>query len=131
MTLALRRGPRLAWATVVGLLVRATLLRPGRTEVRDPTGFPGWAAYGPAESLRVVALPGVGAPLALVRWPEWPGDEAEVVDVELGGGGTRAAAGLLAGVVAATRRAGAGQVRVPPNDALDAAARLLAFRQMG
>ena len=97
----------------MGLLVRATLLRPGRAEVRDPSGFPGWAAHGAPEELRVVALPGVVAPLALAYWPQWPGDEARVVDVELGeDGGWRAATGLLAAVAARAADAGAGRVVV-------------------
>jgi hypothetical protein len=101
----------------VGLLVRATLLRPGRAEVRDATAFPGWAGHGAPEELRVVALPGVVAPLALVYWPQWPGDEARVVDVELGGdGGWREATGLLAAVAARAARAGAGRVVVAADD---------------
>jgi hypothetical protein len=97
----------------VGVLVRATLLRPGRAEVRDPTAFPGWAAHGTPEDLRVVALPGVVAPLALVYWPQWPGDEARVVDVELGQDGAwREATGLLAAVAARAFGAGAGRLVV-------------------
>jgi hypothetical protein len=102
----------------VGLLVRATLLRPGRAEVRDPTAFPGWAAHGALEDLRVVALPGVLAPLALVYWPQWPGDEARIVDVELGEDGAwRDATGLLAAVAARAADAGAGRVVVAVDDA--------------
>ena len=99
-------------ATVVGLMVRATLLRPGHAAVRDASAFPGWEAHAAAGPLRAVALPGVVAPLALVRWPQWPGDEAQVVDVELGEGGWREATGLLAAVVARTREAGAGRLSV-------------------
>jgi hypothetical protein len=98
---------------VVGLLVRATLLRPGRAEVRDATAFPGWDAHGSPPQLRVVALPGVVAPLALVRWPRSPGDEACVVDVELGErGGWREATGLLAAVAARAFDAGADRLVV-------------------
>jgi hypothetical protein len=99
---------------VVGLAVRATLLRPGRAEVRDASAFPGWEAHGLPDELRVVALPGVVAPLALVRWPQWPGDEACVVDVEAGG--WREATALLAAVVARAREAGAGRVTVAVED---------------
>jgi hypothetical protein len=111
----------------VGLLVRATLLRPGRAAVRDASAFPGWEAHGSLEALRVVALPGVLPPLALVRWPQRPGEEARVLDVELGEpGGWRAAAGLLAAVAARTREAGAERLVVAATDpAVTRAARVL------
>lgn len=130
MTLALRPGPRLAWATVAGLAVRATLLRPGRPQLRDPSGFPP-AEVPPAAAnaaLRVVALPGPVAPLALVRWPATRGGEAQLVAADLAGGGTRAAVALVAAVVATARRAGAARLRCDAA-ALDRATALLAFRR--
>jgi hypothetical protein len=96
---------------IAGLLMRATLLRPGHAEVRDPTGFPGWQAHGTLEELRVVALPGVVPPMALVRWPQWPGDEAVIVDLELAGGGRRAELATIGAVVKLAGRAGARRVR--------------------
>ena len=100
--------------TVVGLAARATLLRPGRSAVRHASAFPGWEAHGGPDALRVVALPGVVAPLALVRWPEWPTDEARVLDVEADG--WREATALLAAVAACARRAGAGRVTIEVED---------------
>jgi len=141
-----------AWASAFGLAVRATLLRPGPAAVRDATGFPpaalaatppapgrwlidgldapGWYTGSPA--LRVVALPGARAPLALVRWPGVPGEAAQLVAADLAGGGLRHAVALVAAVAAAARRAGAPQLRWAVWDGantalLDRACRLLGF----
>jgi hypothetical protein len=141
-----------AWASALGLAARATLLRPGRAVVRDASGFPpaalavappppgrwlidgvdapGWYTGSPA--LRVVALPGPGAPLALVRWPGAPGEAALLVAADLAGGGLRHALALVAAVAAAVRRAGAPQLRWmawdgPGTALLDRACRLLGF----
>jgi hypothetical protein len=141
-----------AWTVLAGLAARATLLRPGAAEVRDATGFPpaalaaaepppgrwaisgldapGWYTGSPA--LRCVALPGVAAPLALVRWPGAPGEAAQLVAVELAGGGLRHAVALVAAVAAATRRAGAPQLRWaswdgPDTALVDRACRILGF----
>jgi hypothetical protein len=141
-----------AWAGTAALAARATLLRPGRADVRDPSGFPpaamavapppadrwlidgldapGWYTRSPA--LRVVALPGVRATLALVRWPGAPGEAAQLVAADLAGGGLRHALALVGAVAAAARRAGAPQLRWmawdgPDTEHLDRACRLLGF----
>lgn len=129
------------WAGLLGLAARATLLRPGRAAVRDPSGFPpsamaaappppgrwlidgidapGWYTSSPA--LRVVALPGVRPPLALVRWPGAPGEAVQLVAVDLVGGGLRQALALVAAVATTARRAGAPLLRWASWDGPDTA----------
>jgi hypothetical protein len=73
----------------------------------------------PADELRVVALPGVTPPLALVR----PGEDFEVVAVH---GGLRETVALAGAVAAVARRAGARRVVWALDD--DRPARWLGFR---
>lgn len=140
------------WLTLAGLLARATLVRPGRSGVRPAAGFDPAALavadppagrwtisgadaadwYTSSPLLRTVALPGADAPKALVRWPGGDATAADLVAVDLAGGGLRHAIALVAAVAACARRAGADQLRWlswpgPGTALVDRACALLGF----
>jgi hypothetical protein len=109
----------------VGLAARATLLRPGRAERRDATGFPPALLDGapPGPELQVIALPGVTPPLALVQ----PGATFTLRAVACDGG-TREVAALLGAVAAVAQRAGGERLECAGEDPrVDRAARWLGF----
>jgi len=140
------------WLAAAGMIARAAARRPGASTVRAATEFPGAALaaadppagrwlisgadapgwYTGSPALRTVALPGPGAPLALVRWPGAPGDAAELVAVDLGGGGLAEAMAVIAASAALARRAGASQLRRmawdgPDGEVVARACRMLGF----